>query len=214
MRRIALAIVAVGLIGGCAPSDQFWKKPDIGARITTLEDALKQPETVRNLDLFNRQQPVFPADILKLKNLERLSLRKNTVVTVPEAIASLTALKWLDLGESGLTDLNPAVGSLPHLSMLYVNDNALTELPGALATLPGLQYLNADRNKLTTLPAALGKSESLKWLRLNDNQITALPGDLSGLARNLKRLYLRGNPIPDPEKARIKQALPNCQVMF
>jgi Leucine-rich repeat (LRR) protein len=55
---------------------------------------------------------------------------------------------------------------------------------------------------------------SLKWLRLNGNQITALPADLSGLAVNLSRLYLKGNPIPDPEKTRIKTALPKCEVIF
>jgi Leucine-rich repeat (LRR) protein len=206
--------MAAGLISGCSPSDQFWKKPDIGDKVTTLEEALKHPETVRNLDLFNRGLPGFAAEILTLKNLERLSLRKNTVVTVPDTITSLTALKWLDLGESRLTELNPAVGTLPALSALYLNDNALTVLPITLGDLSRLQYLNADRNKVTAIPASLGKSESLKWLRLNDNLITAMPDDLGGLAKNLRRLYLRGNPIPDAEKKRIQQALPNCQVIF
>jgi Leucine-rich repeat (LRR) protein len=214
MRRIAFGIIALALIGGCSPRDQFWKKPDIGDKITTVEEALKQPDTLRNLDLFNRGLPAFPTEILGLKNLERLSLRRNTVVTVPDTLASLTRLKWLDLGECGLTQLTPALGTLPNLSALYVNDNALTELPGSLGDLSRLQYLNADRNALTAIPASLGKAGSLKWLRLNDNQIAALPGDLSGLAQNLKRLYLRGNPLPDSEKARIKQALPNCQVFF
>ena len=214
MRRLFFASMAAALISGCSPSDQFWKKPDIGEKITTVADALKQPDAVRYLDLFNRGLPSFPVEILALKNIERLSLRRNTVVTLPDSLASLTTLKWLDLGETGLTQLPAAVGTLPNLAALYLNDNALTELPGSLGDLPRLEYLNADRNKLTAFPAALGKTGSLKWLRLNDNQLTALPGDLSGLARNLKRLYLRGNPLPEAEKTRIQQALPNCQVIF
>ncbi len=211
----SLTIIALCLLGfGCAPSDQFWQKPDIGKEITSIEEALKAPDAVRYLNLNATSQKAFPDDILKLKNLERLSLRQNTITSLPEGIGTLPALKWMDLGSIGLTSLPPSVGSLQNLAHLYVNDNALTQLPEELGTCPKLEYLNADRNKLTTLPASIGKLSSLKWLRLNGNQLTALPSDLSGLATNLRRLYLKGNPIPDPEKARIKAALPNCEIIF
>jgi len=207
-----LAIATLG--GGCAPSDQFWKRPDIGERITTVEDALKQPEAVRNLDLFNRNLPAFPQDILTLPNLERLSLRRNTIGELPATIARLPHLKWLDLGESKLTNAPSALNELPDLSVLYLNDNQLSELPVALGGLTKLSYLNADRNQLTAIPTPLGRMPTLKWLRLNDNRIAALPDDLSGLSKGLQRLYLRGNPIPEAEKERIRKALPNCQVIF
>lgn len=210
-----LVIIALFLSGfGCAPSDQFWKKPDIGKKVTSIEEALKAPDSVRYLNLYATSQKAFPDDILKLKNLERLSLRQNTIASLPEGIGTLPALKWMDLGRIGLTSLTPSVGSLQNLAHLYVNDNALTQLPEELGNCPKLEYLNADRNKLTTLPASIGKQSSLKWLRLNGNQLTALPSDLSGLAINLRRLYLKGNPIPDAEKARLKAALPNCDILF
>lgn len=210
-----LTLVTLCLLGfGCSPSDQFWKKPDIGKKITSIEEALKSPDSVRYLNLYESNLQTFPDDILKLKNLERLSLRKNTITAIPDGIASLHAINWMDLGRCGLTDLNPALGKLEKLTFLYLNDNAITTIPDELGNCNRLQYLNADRNKLTTLPASLGRMSSLKWLRLNGNQITALPTDLSGLAANLQRLYLKGNPIPDPEKARIQAALPKCAVMF
>ena len=214
MLQAVFLLTIVTLVGGCAPSDQFWKRPDIGDRITTVEDALKRPEAVRNLDLFNRNLPAFPQEILTLSNLERLSLRRNALGDLPATIARLPHLKWLDLGESKLTNAPSALSELPDLSVLYLNDNQLPALPVSLGGLTKLYYLNADRNQLTAIPAPLGKMSTLKWLRLNDNRIPALPNDLSGLAMGLQRLYLRGNPIPDAEKERIRKALPNCQVIF
>lgn len=212
-RMIWIGLTAL-LVGGCSPSDQFWKKPDVGEKITSLDTASKQAATVRNLDLYSKDLKGFPAQILTLKKLERLSLRKNAVVTVPDGVAALTTLCWLDLGQAGLTELNPAVGRLPALQMLYLNDNLLTTLPASLAGLTKLTYLNADRNKLTAVPNELGRLSSLKWLRLNGNQLTALPADLTGWSQNLKRLYLKGNPIPAPEQERIRKALPACDVYF
>jgi leucine-rich repeat protein SHOC2 len=214
MRRSALFVLIAVLLNGCAPSDQFWKRPDVGQKITTIDDAMKQPGTVRNLDLFNRNLPAFPREVLKLPRLERLSLRRNTIGELPDAIGALSALTWLDLGECGLTTPPVAVGKLRNLAFLYLNDNALAELPAVVGDLSKLKYLNADRNRLAAIPASLCGLPELRWLRLNSNQITALPANLAPLSKNLQRLYLRDNPIPDPEKERIRKALPNCMVVF
>jgi Leucine-rich repeat (LRR) protein len=120
----------------------------------------------------------------------------------------------MDFGRTTLSTLSPSVGKLQNLTQLYLNDNVLAELPDELGNCNKLEYINADRNKLTALPASIGRMSSLKWLRLNNNQLASLPADLSGLATNLRRLYLKGNPLPDPEKARIKAALPKCEVIF
>lgn len=202
------------LVGGCSPRDQFWKKPDFGEKVTSLDAALKKGAAVRNLDLYNLNLQGFPEGILSLNQLERLGLRKNAIGTVPAGIAGLTKLAWMDLGQAGLTALDAAVGRLPALTTLYVNDNALAALPASLSECKGLTYFNADRNKLTALPDGLGRLPQLKWLRLNGNQIAALPADLGGWAKTLKRLYLRGNPLPDAEKDRVRKALPNCEIFF
>lgn len=210
---ICLALAAI-VAGGCSPSDQFWKKPDFGEKVTTLDDATQKADAVRNLDLYSRDLKGFPDAILKLSNLERLGLRKNAIGTLPTGIAGLSKVYWLDLGQAGLTELNTAIGRMPALTTLYLNDNALTALPASMADLSKLAYLNADRNKLTSLPSDLGRLPALKWLRLNGNQLTALPSDLSGWSKSLKRLYLKGNPLSDAEKDRIRKALPECEVFF
>lgn len=210
---LGLALAAT-LVGGCSPSDQFWTKPDFGERFTSIEAATRQAASVRNLDLYNRNVQGFPEGVLALPNLERLGLRLNPIGLVPASIARLSKLSWLDVGQAGLSQVDPALGRLPALRTLYLNDNALTALPATLAEASHLVYLNLDRNKLTSLPDELGRLQSLTWLRLNGNQIKALPADLSGWTKGLKRLYLRGNPLPDAEKERIRKALPNCDIVF
>jgi leucine-rich repeat protein SHOC2 len=214
MKRMIWVGLSALLIGGCSPSDQFWTKPDVGEKVTSLDAAAKQAATVRNLDLYRQNLQGFPPQVLSLTALERLSLRRNAIGTVPAGITTLTKVTWLDLGQAGLTELNPAIGRMAALQTVYLNDNLLTSLPASLADLAALTYLNADRNKLTSLPNELGRLSSLKWLRLNGNQLTALPADLTGWSKSLKRLYLRGNPLPEPEKERIRKALPACDVIF
>ena len=55
--------------------------------------------------------------------------------------------------------------------------------------------------------------KNLNSLNLNDNNLTSLPESIGNLT-NLKRLYLYGNRISDEEKERIKELLPNTNVIF
>ncbi len=206
-----VALLAMHFTGGCTPSSPPPRDPQ---RAITMEEAMESPDKVRDLDLFYRRLPVFPVDILKLTNLEHLTLRTCTIGTLPEEIASLSKLTSLDMGQTSLTNLTSAVVRLPRLKKLWLNDNALVALPPDLGNLKQLVYLNLDRNQLTSLPDSTGTMTSLRWLRLNDNKLTALPRDLSGLAQNLETLYLMGNPLPDKERDRIRNLLPKCKVVF
>lgn len=207
-----LVLGEAALLSGCTPKSAT--PPRDPQRATTLEEALEVPDKTLELDLFYRRLPSFPGDILKLRNLERLTLRTCRIGALPEEIGVLSKLSSLDAGESSLTNLTPAVGYLSNVTRLWLNDNSLTSLPPELGHLSKLTYLNLDRNLLTALPDSLGRLSNLTWLRLNRNRLTALPTDLSGLAQNLKTLYLMDNPIPDAEKQRIRDALPKCRVIF
>jgi Leucine-rich repeat (LRR) protein len=207
-----LVLGAAALLSGCSPEPAT--PPRDPQRATTLEEALVAPDITLELDLFYRRLPSFPGVILKLRNLESLTLRTCRIGALPEEIGGLPKLTSLDAGDSSLTNLTPAVGQLSTLSRLWLNDNSLTSLPPELGQLSKLTYLNLDRNLLTALPDSLGRLSNLTWLRLNHNRLTALPADLSGLAQNLKTLYLMSNPIPDAEKQRIQKALPKCRVIF
>ena len=196
---------------GCSPAVN---KPPDPLRATTITEALAQSNTIENLDLYYRRLNGFPAAILNLKTLKQLNLRTCTLGRLPDEIAALSQLNRLDLEQTGLTNLPPAIGQLPQLTHLWLNDNPLPALPSEIGGLTNLLYLNADRTLLTQLPQGIGSLSNLKWLRLNNNQLTAMPPDMTGLAKNLKVLYLIGNPIPLEEQKRIRAALPGCNVIF
>lgn len=207
-----LTLASGALVCGCSREEA--PPPRDPRRATTMQEAMEVPDKVRELDLYYRRLPAFPLEILKLAYLERLSVRTCRIGEFPDAIGALQHLVSLDAGEAGLTNLTPAISRLSNLRRLWLNDNQLTALPSEIGKLSRLTYLNLDRNQLTTLPDSIGLLPNLTWLRLNSNRLTGLPSDLSGLAQNLKTLYLMGNLIPEPEQARIRQALPNCKVIF
>jgi Leucine-rich repeat (LRR) protein len=209
LSAFSLSVSLAFLLVGCSRSSS-----DEPLRVTTMQAAMAAPDQVEELDLYYRRLSSFPPEILQLRNLKRLTLRTCRIGELPATIVSLTGLTTLDMGETSLTHLTPGVGSLTNLSRLWLNDNALASLPGELGSLQHLEYLNCDRNQLSRLPEQTGSLRALKWLRLNNNQLHAMPDDLSGLAQNLKTLYLMGNPIPDEERTRIRKALPNCTVYF
>ena len=210
-RQLPIPLLLGLMLAGCSPAVE---KPQDPLRTTTVAEALAKSNTVQTLDLFYRRLHGFPPEILTLTNLQQLTLRTCTLGRVPDELAALSQLTRLDLGQTALTNLSPAVGHLTRLTHLWLNDNPLPTLPREIGNLSQLLYLNADRTQLTELPQELGALPNLRWLRLNHNQLTALPADMSGLAKNLKVLYLIGNPIPEPEQKRIRNSLPGCNVIF
>ena len=199
------------VLTGCRPPAEAPVDP---LRATTVAEAIAQSNTVENLDLFYRRLKGFPPEILTLKHLMQLNLRTCTIGRLPDEIVALSQLSRLDLGQTGLTNLPPAIGQLTELTYLWLNDNPLPALPSEIGKLSNLVYLNADRTLLSQLPQEIGLLPNLKWLRLNGNQLSAMPADMSGLAKNLKTLYLIGNPIPLQEQKRIRDSLPKCNVIF
>lgn len=213
LKTIGLLLGAL-MLAACSPREHFWKKPDIGHRYVKLKEALAATPPARNLWLYDQNLTQIDPQLWTLTGLERLSLRKNKLAAIPVDVARLSRLVWLDLGENQIAALPPDLCKLPALSQLYLNDNALTELPADLGSVQTLTYINLDRNQLTALPPEIVKLSALKWLRLNGNQLKALPENIQLLAPTLKRLYLKGNPLPDPEKERIRKALPGCEIFF
>lgn len=212
-KTLCLLLCALTL-AACSPRDQFWKKPDIGKRYVTLDEALAAAPAARNLWLYDQGQTQIDPKLWKITSLERLSLRKNKLSAIPSEIAALNRLVWVDLGENQIAELNPVLCKLPALTQLYLNDNAISNLPPGIVSAKTLTYLNLDRNHLTQLPPEIVELPALKWLRLNGNQITALPEKIDQLAPTLKRLHLKGNPLPEAERDRIRKALPGCEIVF
>ncbi len=63
--------------------------PDSTFIYTNLEEALKEPEKVYNLDLSKKKLNEFPMEILKFTNLRSLKLYKNRIDSIPDEISQL-----------------------------------------------------------------------------------------------------------------------------
>ncbi len=73
--------------------------------------------------------------------------------------------------------------------------------------------------KVQTWLKGLGQTYTLKDLKtlteldLRYNQLKTLPKELGNL-KALENLDLKGNPLRDKEKAKIKKLLPKCDISF
>lgn len=92
-------------------------------KFTSIEEAMKNPDQVKHLDLSLQQLKVLPPEVLQLKNLEYLDLSFNHITDLPAELSSLPNLKVLDLsGCRRLKTLPPVVKNLPALQELRIID--------------------------------------------------------------------------------------------
>jgi hypothetical protein len=92
--------------------------------------------------------------------------------------------------------LNLSGLGLSHDDLVTPFDPAERGLPRiSLANLPRLRYLDLTGNELAVLPECVTQMTELVWLGLNFNKLTGIKG-IEKLVE-LRRLYLRQNPIED-----------------
>ena len=117
-----------------------------------------------------------------LSNVERLSLRRNQLSSLPEGFVNLKKLRYLDL-----------------------NGNEFREVPSVLYDLPNLEILDMSQNKIKLLPQQEVNifkywNKNLKILSLKNNRIQSV-NNLLYLTKleNLTVLDVEGNYIPKEE---------------
>lgn len=112
-----------------------------------------------------------------------------------------------------IVEIPAQIKNLQHLETLQLNINAISQIPIELAQLKNLKSLDlTDNSGLSDIDNVV-MLENLETLSLNGCNISKMP-DKIGLLKKLKSLGLEGNNISETEKARIKRALPNCEIYF
>ncbi|MEE9377282.1 MAG: hypothetical protein V3V33_04515 [Candidatus Lokiarchaeia archaeon] len=149
---------------------------------------IKEGEDITGLSIFNCGLKDFPQEILRLKFLKHLSLRRNNIGHLPKDIGFLSNLEYLDLRLNDLETLPNAIGLLPKLKNLNISSNNLKTIPDSIGELVMLKNLILNNNKLKTVPETMENLHSLKSLHLKANHWITIP-------ENVKKLELKGLDI-------------------
>jgi TonB family protein len=88
---------------------------------TSLEEALKNAEDAKELDLRNQELEIVPSEVFQLKNLKKLKLNGNPILKLPDEICLLEELEYLDINQTQITSLPLCMNELPYLKMIYAS---------------------------------------------------------------------------------------------
>lgn len=158
---------------------------------SNLEQALKEPDKVYNLDLSKKKLTEFPKEILQFKNLRTLDLHKNKIKSIPDEISQLKNLRELNVGNNKLAVFSKAICDITTLRRLILNQNDIESIPAEIKQLTNMVYLDL-------------------W----DNNLGIFPVELGELANTLKEMDLRNIQYNFKEQENITKLLPKTNIHF
>ncbi|MBS1508035.1 MAG: leucine-rich repeat domain-containing protein [Bacteroidetes bacterium] len=143
---------------------------------------------------------------------------------IPDSVFTLKNLKVLGIGGMDCDAVDRAncwcisiipkkIKRLKKLEVLRISLSRIRKLPRQLKRLKYLKVLDLDENLGLSDIAIVTELSDLEELVLYDCYLDSLPKDI-GKLKKLKYLGLTGNTISPAELARIKAALPQCEVVF
>jgi Leucine-rich repeat (LRR) protein len=151
---------------------------------------VKEGDDITGLSIFNCGLSTFPSEILRIKSLKHLALRRNNIKDLPKNIGFLSNLEWLDLRINELESLPRAIGLLYRLNNLNLSSNNISTVPDSIGDLLSLKKLNLSNNKLKGVPECLENLNCLETLNLKANFWISIPESVEKLKeKGLKILY-------------------------
>ena len=167
---------------------------------------------------------ITDADVELLHNVERLSLRRNRLLSLPYKFSSAKSLRYLDLHGNMFRDIPSVLMQCPQLEILDLSANNIETLPRDISPLwaKNLKVLSLKNNNLTSIRdlTSIVKLENLSVLEIENNLIPKEELELvttyTPLTKNLQeeeyyalaiRRYLQDHPqISSQENTKIKRA--------
>lgn len=158
---------------------------------TSLDEAMRQPDDVKVLQLKRKRLNGIPPEVYTFKNLKYLDLSSNRIKIIPERLSRLTQLE-----------------------VLILSNNRIDNIPESIGDMKNLIKLDLSRNNLFELPRTIGDLIYLKELILWTNNIYSLPYEISRLDGRLEFLDMRSILINKEEQEAIRKLLPNVTIKF
>ncbi len=189
---------------------------------TSMEEALKSPDSVYILVLDRKELTEVPSEIRKFKHLKSLSLFRNKIKRLPEFLPTLgltsldvndnglegvpeviyrcTTLEELDMGSNGIQQISIDICKLKKLKKLELRMNKLIVLPAEISELKYLEEIELYGNRFYQFPNVLAQCPALKIIHLGSNAIKHVPVEIATMQK-LKYLDLSYNELPLKERA-------------
>jgi len=111
---------------------------------------------------------------LNFRKLKNLSLRNNSLTSIPPSISSLLSLKKLDLSGNKLSSLPHSIENLKNLTHLNIAKNNFSKIPEYIKSLQNLESIDIGNNPFVSL-------ESFKFLFSNPKLILNLEQSIGSL---------------------------------
>ncbi|CAI4036630.1 hypothetical protein SMKI_15G4810 [Saccharomyces mikatae IFO 1815] len=127
-------------------------------------------------------------EVSYIQNVERLSLRKNHLTSLPASFKRLSKLQYLDL-----------------------NNNSFKEIPSVLTQCPQLEILDLSSNEIEAFPEEISPfwQDNIRVLSLKDNNVSSIRNLKSITKLNkLSILDLEDNKIPKEELEQVQNYTP------
>ena len=163
-----------------------------------------------------KRQPVFTSLEEALKNPEsvyRLKL-KIKADSLPEEVFQLTNLQEFTATRCKLNVLNQNIGKLTHLEYLNVMGNRLVRLPETLGNLVNLKTLVICRNLIEALPESIGNLKKLTYIDAWENPLYVFPESITELQNTLKVIDLRQIDLHNDELDKMEAQLPHTDIKY
>lgn len=158
---------------------------------------------LRILDLTNNYFTEISPNIIGLKKLKKMIMRRNALLRIPDEIFEMESLESLDLSENYLEDIPKCISELKTLKNLYLACNKIKVLPDEICECEELVELQLHYNKLEALPDEIYKLQQLEELMLEGNHLKTLPLMLDKLEKlkDTERLSLYNNNLVKPPQS-------------
>jgi Leucine-rich repeat (LRR) protein len=138
---------------------------------TMLASSVGKLKHLTDLSLKDNSLDSLPSTLQYLTGLTRLDIQNNNLTVLPGWIWKLKKLTELDVRYNNLSDLSPQLFLCSNLKILKLWGNQLKTIPGGIVKLTLLKELYLSHNKLTDLPESITKISTLKYLDITDNML-------------------------------------------
>jgi leucine-rich repeat protein SHOC2 len=199
----------------------------------SIEEAIKNKDSVEYLSLLNNELEELPKNILLLKQLKVLNVSNNKLLYLPEWIDSLEHLEELHCRSNVITKLPMSICRLKKLKIIDLWNNKLASVPKCLRELK-LQSLNFGSNSFNSIPLTvynivcletldfsnnninnismeISLMKSLREVNFSDNHLFQMPKEIKQL-QSLEILYIGGNNFQEKTLNQLKIFLPKTRI--